>query len=60
MNKEKHYIITYIQNNEAKTIERTETEEELKERIKTYKKNNIEIIEILEKIISIDYKTIKF
>lgn len=55
------YIITMILNNNE-VIERTtyDTEEELKERIDCYKKNNIKIIKIVKECIQKIYINIEF
>lgn len=49
--KEEKYIITLFIDGEEKTIERTETYEELKERIKCYRRNNIKIKYVVKEVV---------
>ena len=57
--KEKNFIITIRDKGELKTIERNETIEELKKRIACYKKNNIKVIHVFEKIVTVSYVEIQ-
>lgn len=54
------YFITFKENGEEKTIERIETEKELKERIKAYKQHNIKIIKVLKECIITCYIELNF
>lgn len=58
--KEEKYLITYIEDGEEKTIERTETEEELHERIKCYRRNNYKIKKVIKEVVTINYVEVKF
>jgi hypothetical protein len=58
--KEEKYIITYIQDGEEKTIERIETEEEMHERIKCYKRNNIKIKMVVKEVVTVSYVEVKW
>lgn len=59
--KEEKYIITYVNAvGELMTIQRTETEKELKERIDNYKKNNFKIIKILKEVITTSYVEVEY
>lgn len=47
----KYFIIMYVENGKEETIETFETIQTLKERLKCYKENNIEIVNVEEKIV---------
>lgn len=59
--KEQNYIITYI-DDERKwhTIERKETEEELKERIQFYIYKGFEIVAIDKEVVTIEIKPVNW
>lgn len=46
-------MITYIKDGEEITIEREETEEELKERIKFYRQHNYKIKKVVKKCVTV-------
>lgn len=59
--KEEKYIITYINAvGELMTIERTETDEELRARIKNYRQNNFKIISIFKEVITKSYAEVNY
>ena len=55
MEEVKEFIIQIKDKGELKTIERKETIEELRERIKCYKRNNIKVMYVVERVVSVSY-----
>lgn len=59
--KEQKYLITYIDDKgKCKTIERKETEEELKERIQFYIYKGFEIVAINKEVVTIEFKPVNW
>lgn len=58
--KENKYLITYVKDGEEVTIERTETEEELKERIKCYRRNNYKIKNVIMEVVTVSYVSVNY
>ena len=59
--KENKYVITYIdENGDLTTIERTETEEELKQRIKYYRQHNYKIKSVVKEVITTSYVAVNY
>lgn len=57
---ENKYIITYIKDGEEITIERTETEQEMHERIACYRRHNYKIKSVLKEVITVSYVEVKY
>lgn len=59
--KEEKYVITYLdEKGDLQTIERTETEEELRERIKCYRRHNYKVKSVVKEIVTISYARVDY
>lgn len=54
------YIYTIIENGEIKFIERIETEEEMQERVKCYRRNNIKVKKVVKEVVQVMYIDVKY